>query len=219
MNIIDLVLVCIIAVTAFVGAKRGLFVSLLSMIRFFVGFPLSFAVSEKYNQVIYDNYVRQVIYNYILDKVNEQTNTETYIADLTQKIENLPIFIKDNIDISSLSLVSNEKVATYVTDTIAHPIAITILKALLFIVTLALFYIVTGFIIKFIKKIRSKKKNLLHKTGSFFGLLFGLAKGAGWVLFLCIVANFIVSSGFEGALIDTINESKIVEYISSFNLI
>ena len=53
MNLVDLFLIVLIALTVFVGIKRGLLISLLSALRFIVSIPLSFFVGNNYNEIIY----------------------------------------------------------------------------------------------------------------------------------------------------------------------
>jgi D-alanine--poly(phosphoribitol) ligase subunit 1 len=53
MNLVDLSLIVLIALTVFVGIKRGLLISLLSALRFIVSIPLSFFVGNNYNEIIY----------------------------------------------------------------------------------------------------------------------------------------------------------------------
>ena len=57
MNLVDLFLIVLIALTVFVGIKRGLLISLLSALRFIVSIPLSFFVGNNYNEIIYKNYI------------------------------------------------------------------------------------------------------------------------------------------------------------------
>jgi len=62
MNLVDLFLIVLIALTVFVGIKRGLLISLLSALRFIVSIPLSFFVGNNYNEIIYKNYIMSYLY-------------------------------------------------------------------------------------------------------------------------------------------------------------
>ena len=65
MNLVDLSLIVLIALTVFVGIKRGLLISLLSALRFIVSIPLSFFVGNNYNEIIYKNIGSKRVMNFI----------------------------------------------------------------------------------------------------------------------------------------------------------
>lgn len=217
MGAIDIIFICIIIIMVFVGAKRGLILSLLSMLRFLIGVPLSFAVSDGCNQLVYDNYVRQTAYNYVLDKIQNEVNTQAYIDDLNDTIDQLPFFVKNNFDTSSLSAFSNETIAQKITDNLVEPIAIVVIKIILFIAVLALFYLLTGIIIRIAKKVRSNKNIPFHKTGSFFGGLFALFKSVGLIYVLSAAAGFIVSLQNQGWFAEAVEKSRIIQFINDYN--
>ena len=52
MNLVDLTLVVFVALTVFVGIKRGFLISLLSALRFIIAVPLSLFVGNNYNVMI-----------------------------------------------------------------------------------------------------------------------------------------------------------------------
>ncbi|MGN0521637.1 MAG: hypothetical protein ACI4IQ_03250 [Eubacterium sp.] len=217
MNIIDIVFICIIAVMALAGAKKGLLLSLLSTVRFLVAIPLSFGISDYYYQTVYDNYIRQTAYNYVLDKINNEANVENYLNQLTEKIEQLPMLFRSSLDISSLSSVSNESIASSITDTVIEPVALLLTKIVLFAAVLIVFYILTDIIIRLVKKLRSKKHAPLHKTGSFLGALFGILKSFGLIYALSTIAGFVIDAGVQGEFIELLEGSAVLEFINGFN--
>lgn len=217
MNVIDLALLCIAVIMMISGAKKGILVSLLGTVRFFVGIPLSFAVSDRYYRLIYDGYVRDVIYKSVIDKINSQANIEGYIAQLNEKLQSFPVVTKGNLDMSALSSFSNKDLAVYVTDTLLKPIAESVVKAAVFAVVLLVFYLLTGVIIGLIRKIRKSKKAPLRRTGGFLGGVFGLVKAAGLVFVLCTVFDLIVSTGVQGEFVKLLSESLAVEFVGKIN--
>ena len=65
MNLVDLTLVIFVALTVFVGIKRGFLISLLSALRFIIAVPLSLFVGNNYNVIIYNKVVRRYILEYV----------------------------------------------------------------------------------------------------------------------------------------------------------
>ena len=71
MNLVDLTLVIFVALTVFVGIKRGFLISLLSALRFIIAVPLSLFVGNNYNVIIYNIVVRRYILEYVSKKLND----------------------------------------------------------------------------------------------------------------------------------------------------
>jgi len=59
LSYIDIAFVCIILIYTFAGMRRGLAVSLISMIRFFIAVPLSYYVSASFSDYVYVNYLKE----------------------------------------------------------------------------------------------------------------------------------------------------------------
>ncbi len=53
MNSIDLCIIVIFLIIVFEGYARGFIASLLSLVRFAVGIPISFIVADKFSSVVY----------------------------------------------------------------------------------------------------------------------------------------------------------------------
>ena len=82
MNLVDLTLVVFVALTVFVGIKRGFLISLLSALRFIIAVPLSLFVGNNYNVIIYNKVVRR----YILEYVSKKLNDSSEITKFTERI-------------------------------------------------------------------------------------------------------------------------------------
>ncbi len=219
MNVVDVIFILIIVFMAFTGAKRGFLVSFLSAVRFIIGVPLSFGISDRYYQTVYDSYVRQSIYDYVLKNINKQSDVKSYLSELSESIEQLPIFFTDKPDTSLLSTFSTEKLAAYVTDNLIEPIAVITVKVVMFVGVFIAFYIISGILINLIKGLRKRKDTPLHKTGGFLGALFGILKSAVFIYTLCTIAGFLTKSGINGTLVDALRGSMIIEFVNRFNLL
>ena len=87
MNLVDLTLVVFVALTVFVGIKRGFLISLLSALRFIIAVPLSLFVGNNYNVIIYNKVVRRYILEYVSKKLNDS-------SEITKFTENVKSFAK-----------------------------------------------------------------------------------------------------------------------------
>ena len=70
MNLVDLTLVIFVALTVFVGIKRGFLISLLSALRFIIAVPLSLFVGNNYNVIIYNLLFNHLFYLCLVSSCN-----------------------------------------------------------------------------------------------------------------------------------------------------
>ena len=215
MNLVDLFLIVLIALTVFVGIKRGLLISLLSALRFIVSIPLSFFVGNNYNEIIYKNYIRQYVLKYVDDKLSQSNEINDFVQNLKSITSTFSFLFKDKSLIKSINLVNTNTASVYITDNILCPIVQEIIKILLILLTFILFYVITGIILSLAKKIREKKKLPLHKTNSFFGGVFGLVKS---VLVLSSISKFILDIiTVQNNFVTQLKGSVIIDFINKFN--
>lgn len=218
MNLVDLSLIVLIALTVFVGIKRGLLISLLSALRFIVSIPLSFFVGNNYNEITYKNYIRQYVLKYVDDKLSQSNEINDFLQNLKSITSTFSFLFKDKSLIKSINLVNTNTASVYITYNILCPIVQEIIKILLILLTFILFYVITGIILSLAKKIREKKKLPLHKTNSFFGGVFGLVKSGAYVLVLSSISKFILDIiTVQNNFVTQLKGSVIIDFINKFN--
>lgn len=202
----------------YLGARRGILISLFGMLRFAVGVPLSLYVGETYNKPIYDNYIRQ----YALDQVGKKLTNSQEITNFTNQLKDsintFSFLFEDKADLDMLNNLTSDKAAVYITDNIIEPVAVEIVKLVLILLTFLLFYVITGIIVSVAKKIREKKDLPLHRTNSILGGVFGLAKALIIVLVIGAVADLIVTlDGGENEFLRQLESSTILKYVNEYN--
>ena len=218
MNLVDLTLVVFVALTVFVGIKRGFLISLLSALRFIIAVPLSLFVGNNYNVIIYNKVVRRYILEYVSKKLNDSGEITKFTENVKSFANTFSFFVKDNSTVKSLSNINSNEAAVYITDNILCPIVQEIIKILLILLTFILFYVITGIILSLAKKIREKKKLPLHKTNSFFGGVFGLVKSGAYVLVLSSISKFILDIiTVQNNFVTQLKGSVIIDFINKFN--
>lgn len=170
MSYFDIAFICIVLIYTFAGMRRGLVVSLISMIRFIIAVPFSYYISNTYGAFIYDNYLKE--------------NFKEAVNDITEIL------------------------------------AVRITEIVLFIVVLVLFYIITGAVIKLLKKLQKAEHMPLKYTNSFLGGVFGLVKALMLIIVICTVAgcvDLIPENNDTQELINQINSSVVIEYVNEYN--
>ena len=211
MNLVDLTLVIFVALTVFVGIKRGFLISLLSALRFIIAVPLSLFVGNNYN-------VRRYILEYVSKKLNDSGEITKFTENVKSFANTFSFFVKDNSTVKSLSNINSNEAAVYITDNILCPIVQEIIKILLILLTFVLFYVITNIILSFAKKIRKEKELPFHKTNSFFGGVFGLVKSGAYLIVISAVCEFLLDiMTTQNQFVTQLRSSVIIEYINKFN--
>ncbi|MCD7797565.1 MAG: CvpA family protein [Clostridiales bacterium] len=218
MNYIDLAIVIFAVICIYFGVKRGFILSLIGMLRATFGIPLSFYIGETYSSVVYNNYVRQSILESVEEKLNESGAFENISNAVSQLTDTFPFLFSEESSIASLGNLKSENIAVYIADELIAPTALEIVKIILLLLFLLLFYLITGIIIRMIKKLRQRRQLPLHRTNSFLGGVFALLKCVVIVFAFAAIADTVLSFGYENnTFISQLKTSKIIELINDFN--
>lgn len=230
LNYVDVIIVGILLLTFFVGYAKGILITLVNLIRYSVGLFLCMFVANGYYEMFYNSFVKERIVNKLSTQVVTSANIDEILANLNTTVNSLPSFVKKGIDISSLSFSSGDDIASIIAENVFQPIALIIVKVLLFVLTFVVFFGLTGLIIHVIRKHNNKKRNeSRHKSNlktidRIFGGLFGFVKGA-LIVFIFVSAVGAISqidSFRDNAFVSTALNSSLYNYlldVNPFNLI
>lgn len=230
LNYVDVIIVGILLLTFFVGYAKGILITLVNLIRYSVGLFLCMFVANGYYETFYNSFVKERIVNKLSTQVVTSANIDEILANLNTTVNSLPSFVKKGIDISSLSFSSGDDIASIIAENVFQPIALIIVKVLLFVLTFIVFFGLTGLIIHVIRKHNNKKRSeSRHKSNlitidRIFGGLFGFVKGA-LIVFIFVSAVGAISqidSFRDNAFVSTALNSSLYNYlldVNPFNLI
>lgn len=230
LNYVDVIIVGVLLLTFFVGYAKGILITLVNLIRYSVGLFLCMFVANGYSEMFYNSFVKERIVNKLSTQVVTSANIDEILANLNTTVNSLPSFVKKGIDITSLSFSSGDDIASIIAENVFQPIALVIVKILLFVLTFVVFFGLTGLIIHVIRKHNNKKrsesrhKSKLKTVDRIFGGLFGLVKGA-LIVFIFVSAVGAISqidSFKDNAFISTALNSSLYNYlldVNPFNLI
>lgn len=230
LNYVDVIIVGVLLLAFFVGYAKGILITLVNLIRYSVGLFLCMFVANGYSEMFYNSFVKERIVNKLSTQVVTSANIDEILANLNTTVNSLPSFVKKGIDITSLSFSSGDDIASIIAENVFQPIALIIVKILLFVLTFVVFFGLTGLIIHVIRKHNKKKrsesrhKSKLKTVDRIFGGLFGLVKGA-LIVFIFVSAVGAISqidSFRDNAFISTALNSSLYNYlldVNPFNLI
>lgn len=220
MNILDLVLILIIAATIAIGYSRGFIISLLSLLRCAVGLPIAFFAADKYNMKIYTEFVREVAIDKIEQGLQASVDADGFVSSVRQAVDELPFGISGIIDLSFLDNVSQANLTESIVDNIVEPVALVIIKIVIFILTVSVFYAVTFIIARLFRKLDKVRNMPLKKTNKFLGAVFGAVKAAAVIAVLSAVLVFVrdfIFASSQNEFVNMVNSSAIIEFVNKIN--
>jgi uncharacterized membrane protein required for colicin V production len=223
-NYFDIAIVVIFLLFTYVGYRRGFFISLLGFLRYTIGIPLCFGLSNSLSTPVYENYVRQKALESISQNVANTTNIDEVSSNLQSSINDLPPFLTSNVDTSFLNVTSDD-VAEAILVNVFEPLLISIVKLVIFVLTFILFFGATRIIMSIInrarrKRVHKKQKSIITKADSLFGCVFGFLKSFVIVLAIASILMYILNLNdivFKDSVISQIQNSKLISVVNEFN--
>lgn len=223
-NYVDLIIVGIFLFFAFVGLNKGIFITLINFIRYVVGLSACMISADRLPQPIYDNYLKERVVDAVNQKIVTSSNIDEIMDNFNSVINSLPNIIKNNIDLTSLKLSSNN-ISQNITNEVFEPVIMVFLKVIIFIVVFALFFGITGAVISHIRR-KNKNKRKENNKKSFvvfmdrlIGFLFGILKGALVVfVFVSAVTSLLgVPNIADNQFLQTAANSQLYQLLLNYN--
>lgn len=218
-NYIDIILIVIFAACIAAGYARGFLLSLISFAKYIIGFPLAFYVADTYSLPFYNRFVSDAALEKISQGLADSADIDSFVSSVRDEVGELPFGLSGSVDLSFLNGFSNDSAANAVLQNIVEPVAVVIIKIILFVITIALFYILIWLISKVIKSIMSNKNAPLKRTNKFLGAVFGALKGIATLAVLCAVLVFLRDFLFASSqpFTSAVDSSAVVEFINKLN--
>lgn len=216
MNIIlDLIVIAIIAVFAFLSAKRGFVRTLIEIVGFVLVILLANSVSTPLANLTYDKAVEPAIIKSV-EGIQADSNTAVNI-----EVEALPSFVKNIADDGGVISDFENKIAENINSGIETAVATASQNVIKPVVTniLSLIYVliitvVLLFIVNILANVINKlfSFSIIGKANKTLGGILGIIKGVIIAFVFCTLISLIVSFTENGFLIFT-NEAISNSYI------
>lgn len=226
LNYIDVALVLIVIFAAVIGYMRGIFSTIIRLIRAAVGLFLCFYCSSHYTEPVYDRFVKPRLLQMINEKIVVSGNIDEVIKNLNNYIDSLPRFIGDYLSVKSLN-VSSKNIAKSILKHVFEPVAITGTKIAIFVAVFLVFFLVTGIIIEAVRLHNKKEaekrgdETKLKKTDRFFGVVFGLLKSALVIFAVTSILMYAINTDASlvksNAFWQEVESSTLINYVNEIN--
>lgn len=196
---IDIGALLIIAIFAFIGYKRGLFLTLFSVLSSVIGFVAAILLYPFLTPLIKQTPVFNTVKDNIINHL-VSSNTLGSQMTVTEALDNLqcPQIIKDTIS----SQLQNTSVN--VTETIGSIIAEYVMNAIVIVIVFIIVFVLLSLIKHLFAGIF--KLPILKQLNEFGGLAFGIVEGI-IVLILAGVVMYFLAGNIDGGFINAVKES------------
>ncbi len=222
--IVDIILLIVIFVMILAGIKNGFVRCVLSIVAFTLAFAAAVFLSEPAAQTVYDNFAKEPIESAIAERITD-TGTAQTAADSTQAvIDSLPEAVVSaasslGIDVSQLAEqvgsinLNTSDMAAELTDKVARPIALAVLKVLAF----AVIFLILNLVLQIAVSVISRLFDLpvLKTFNRTLGGVLGAVKGLLLVTVLAILLDASTAFVTNADFVTAVGNSKIVDIIVS----
>ena len=194
-----------LALSAFIGYKRGMVKIVLSMAAMIIAYVLAAALTVPVSMALKS---ATPVYDTIEKSVSTMVKESKVDSTSIEKL-NLPAQIEEKIMEGANDVASgfNE----YLVETISN----LILKALTFFIVMIVIYIILNIIIKVLDFVAKLPLfNSINKSG---GLVIGLAKGLIYVWIACLVLTAFSDKAWAQEAFRQINNNKLLTIIYEYN--
>lgn len=215
--ILDVIVVAVMAYFIWSSAKKGFAKTVLELVAIFVAYFLASTFSGMIAGWVYDTYVGDSLVVSIETELNnaaDATITEVIPDYLVSGAQSLGIYD----DIINSQKETARETALLLGENVAKPVVTTLVR----LISAAVIFIVSMFILKLIIRAVNKifKLPLIRSVNSFLGGLLGIVKGSAAILLLCVVVSLISMFTEGGFLIFTpeyIDQTLLFKHIYNFN--
>lgn len=222
-NYVDIAIVAFTLILVFAGYQRGIFVSLLGLLRYLIGLPLCFLISEKYTSVAYNTFVKPRALELLTEKLSDATGKAEILNAIDDMVKALPDFASSLVELPKFNI-NQDNLAEQVLSNAFEPALLFLTKGALFLIVFLVFFGLTGIALSAFNTARKRKeerhgKSVLSKTDRFIGALFGICKSFVTIVALGAVIMYIQEAGLlsEGSFAQHIEASRLLQIINEIN--
>lgn len=217
MNIVDIILIAAVLLIILHGYFKGFLVSVLSLARYALGIPFCYYLAKNASEPLYNALIRESVSARIAQGI-DNTGIDSIIAGVRESVNEFPEALKNTIDLSFLNNISASNAAQSIMQNVVDPVVILIVKIVLFIAVVAVFFVVTSILIALVDKASKKKDAPFKDTNKFLGAALGALKAVIIIIAVAAVADFlVVHFAGSGGFIDQLESSAVITFINKFN--
>ncbi len=199
--ILDGILILIVALSVFIGYRRGFIRSIVQLVGMLAAIVVAFSLSGMIAEWIYDGFIKEPLQDSIVEMLHRDETPEP--DEIEEVLSVVPAFLRNALNVDEIAqqavTVITEKVnetadttAELVATDVIRPVATTVMRVLLFIVLAIVLTLVVKLLLTIIKPIT--KLPVLRQADGTLGAVVGAVKGLLFVLIAVAVMQLLASS-------------------------
>ena len=222
--VIDLILLALLIVFVYLGAKNGFVRSILGVVAVVVAAILASCFSAPVAQAVYDGFFKASIETAIAEQLPDMSSAQATVDNVQVVVSSIPeAFVnaaaKMGIDISDIATQAGNfdfgaaNVAAEITEKVAQPIAVSLLEVLSFVAVFLIAYVILQPVVSSIS--RFFKLPVLKTFNRALGGVVGAVKGVFFVVTVALLLYASVPVVSNAEFIEAVNSSNIINMIVS----
>ncbi len=225
--ILDLIVLAVVAVTVFIGYRRGFIRTIIQLLGCVVAFALALSLSATVSNYVYDDLMRDGLHEKIETAWNDtivEGAANTITEQVDSMLETLPPFLTATLDTETLvdgimgsaNVNTGASVADYLVDDMLRPVIVAVLRFVSFLVL----YLVLMLVIRLLEKLVTPliKLPLIRQTDGTLGAVIGLLKGVVFAMVAVTIMQLIAASATSGPFTqENLDNSLLAGWLSEIN--
>lgn len=196
--VLDLIILAIIIITAYISAKKGFVKVLVETVGFVLAIVIAFTVSTPLAEITYDKFIEPTIIKSAEKAVENGESVEI------KAWESVPTFITENVEhlgisTEEFSKVLNENISSGAKKAVAvasqriiKPVCVNLIGMIYSVILMVVLLILVKFVAKFLNGLFSF--SIVGKLNRTLGGITGIFKGTVFVVVFCTAVTFILSA-------------------------
>lgn len=213
--IVDVIILVIIALSVFIGYKRGLIKCAINILSFFIAIIVVILLTTPISNCIINNTkIDDNIKTTISEKINF-SNVDVEELKLNENNSNSPEVVRDYINNMMTDLTKDA--TNNVADALAENISVMIIN----VAVAVILFIVTKFALIFVKALADilGRIPLIKQFNKAGGIIYGVVSGVVRVYLILAVISIIIPVLTDAPIIDAINSSMIGKGMYNNNIL
>lgn len=218
MNMVLIFVLAVLAITTFVGYKRGILKTVLSILSIVITLVAVFVLTPIMSGILKNNTTVSEKINQI---VEEKIITEEAFGNLTEeqiidKLE-LPEAIKEVILENNTAKNLAEKGLSSFREYLIASVSDIVFNAIIFVISFVIIFIAIKILFAALNLVT--KLPVIHQANTFLGLAFGLCEGLIIVWLFFVAVTMVGGSDMAKNIFEQVNDSAILTFLYKNNLI
>ncbi len=221
--ILDGILVLLLIVAVAAGYHRGFIRSIVQLVGLVAAVVVAFSLSASLSQWIFDGFISEPLQETIVTALEENVSS-TAAEQLENVVDALPDFIANavNADAAAQQALDNlttqvnasaPTLANAVVTDVVRPVAVALLRFVLFIILFVVLMVVVKLLTKIIKPLT--KLPVIRQADGLLGAVVGAVKGVLFVIIAATVMQLLVTYGVLTA--EAVDNSMVADWVIAHN--